>query len=154
MWNQLKEFLRGLPVHGATDIVRPNDEIQIAAAALLFHIIDADGVRDEVERQRLEEILGEEFALEGQELHQLLQAGEEADRAAVDLYSFTSVLKRWLSREERLSFIRILWEIVYADGVRNELEDNLVWRIAELLDVEREDRVALRQSVAQRAGNS
>lgn len=149
MWQRLKEFLRNLPGNEKFEDLRPDDELQVAAAALLFHIIDADGIRSDTERERLEDVLATEFGLAGDELKDLLKAGEEADREAVDLYSFTSVLKRHLGQDERLAFIRVLWEIVYADGDRNELEDNVVWRIAELLEVERADRVALRQSVEQ-----
>jgi uncharacterized tellurite resistance protein B-like protein len=42
----------------------------------------------------------------------------------------------------------MLWEIVYADGKANELEDNLLWRAADLLHVPTRDRVLLRQRVA------
>ncbi len=149
MWSRLKEFLLTLPGSGTSDTEPAGDEVQVAAAALLFHIIDADGIRGADERARLEEVLATEFALDGKELKRLLQAGERANREAVDLYAFTSILQRRMSREERLAFVRLLWEIVYADGERNELEDNLVWRIAELLHVERADRVALRQEVEQ-----
>ena len=42
--------------------------------------------------------------------------------------------------------------MVYADGELHELEDNVVWRIAELIHVERNDRIALRQRVETRRG--
>ena len=57
---------------------------------------------------------------------------------------------RSLSGEERLKFIELLWEIVYSDGENHELEDNLVWRVAELLGVDGRDRVLLRQAVQAR----
>ncbi len=77
-------------------------------------------------------------------------AARAADNEAVDLYQFTSVLMRSLSGEERLKFIELLWEIVYSDGENHELEDNLVWRVAELLGVDGRDRVLLRQAVQAR----
>ncbi len=43
--------------------------------------------------------------------------------------------------------MRDLWQMVYADGEVHEFEDNIVWRVAELLDVEARDRLALKQSV-------
>ena len=42
----------------------------------------------------------------------------------------------------------MMWEIVYADGQRDELEDNLIWRAADLLGVSSRERIALRQRVA------
>ena len=50
----------------------------------------------------------------------------------------------------RVEFIGMMWEIVYADGVRDEVEDNIVWRVAELLGVDRADRIRMRQEVAGR----
>ena len=67
----------------------------------------------------------------------MLAAGERADNEAIDLYAFTSVLKRHLDAEARKAFIGLMWEIVYADGELHELEDNTVWRVAELIGVER-----------------
>jgi uncharacterized tellurite resistance protein B-like protein len=71
----------------------------------------------------------------------------------VDFYRFTSVLVR-LSETERLHLLELIWEVVYADGELHELEDNLVWRIAELIGVSSRDRVELRQKVARAAGIS
>ena len=51
-----------------------------------------------------------------------------------------------------MAFIELMWELVYADGVRHELEDNVVWRVAELLGVSDRDRVFMRQRAAERAG--
>ena len=42
----------------------------------------------------------------------------------------------------------MLWEIVYADGRVSEFEDNLVWRVADLLGVSARERLTLRREVA------
>lgn len=149
MLDRLSAFLRNLQRAGRQKETLEDDP-QVAAAALMFHVVDADGIRSDAEKQRLEELLSRQFDLSGERLKHLIQAGEKADREAIDLYAFTSVLKRHLDLDARIEFIRIMWEIVYADGVRHELEDNLVWRIAELIGVERADRVAMRQSVETR----
>jgi uncharacterized tellurite resistance protein B-like protein len=41
----------------------------------------------------------------------------------------------------------MMWEIVFADGRMNEFEDNLMWRVADLLSVSSHDRIALRRRV-------
>src|SRR5690606_32786509 len=114
---------------------------------LLFHVMDADGQRSEEERQRLKDGLSAAYGVTGVELDALMRAGEEADREAVDLYAFTSVLKRELDEEARAEFIRLMWEVVFADGEMHELEDNMVWRVAELLGVSSRVRVLLRKDV-------
>ena len=42
-----------------------------------------------------------------------------------------------MSEEERIRVVENLWEIVFADGESHEFEENLVWRVAELLGVNR-----------------
>jgi uncharacterized tellurite resistance protein B-like protein len=95
----------------------------------------------------MRDLVSEAYSVQGSELDELIATAEEAEREAVDLYAFTSVLMRDLGPEARLQFIRILWEMVYADGEIHELEDNVVWRIAELIGVDSRDRVAMRQKV-------
>ena len=125
---------------------------RVASAALMVHVMDADGIRRDEEFGRLRQMLGEAYGLDAEGVDELLQAGEEADKDAVDLYAFTSVITRHLDHEARLELVELLWEMVYADGELHELEDNVVWRIAELIHVERNDRIALRQRVETRRG--
>lgn len=131
-----------------------HDDPRLAAAALMYHVIGADGVYSEAEMDRLGDLLQENYALDDKTLSRLVAAARTADSEAVDLYQFTSVLMRSLSGEERLKFIELLWEIVYSDGENHELEDNLVWRVAELLGVDGRDRVLLRQAVQARIGDN
>jgi uncharacterized tellurite resistance protein B-like protein len=39
-----------------------------------------------------------------------------------------------------------MWRMVFADGRADEFEDNIVWRIAELLGVPARERVLLRKA--------
>lgn len=145
MFERLLAFLRQLPGGHATDTGLAQDDPRIAAAALMVHVIDADGVRSETERQKLRQLLSQAFGVSGGELDRLVAAGERAESEAVDVYSFTSVLNRHLDQEARIRFIALLWEAVYADGELHELEDHILWRVAELLHIEGRDRVAARQ---------
>ncbi|MCR9121128.1 MAG: TerB family tellurite resistance protein [Phyllobacteriaceae bacterium] len=152
MLDRFRSFVREL-VEGAdgTAAAEP-DSPQLAAAALMYHVIQADGVLRPVERERFAAVLSEEYALDKTALETLIKAAREADGEAVDLYRFTSVLMNTMGATDRIGFIEILWEMVYADGVRHELEDNVVWRISELLGVSGRDRVLMRQRVQERLG--
>ena len=149
MFERFLAFIRELS--GETgDVASREDNPAVAAAALLFHVMDADGVRAESERAILEQEIAASYGVDGDALAEILKAGEEADRDAVDFYSFTRVLKQHLDVEGRIAFIGMMWEIVYADGVRDEVEDNIVWRVAELLGVERAERIRTRREVQHR----
>lgn len=127
------------------------DDPKIAAAALMFHVVNADGMRDDSEWKRLKGLLAEFYQLDSAETEKVASAGERADLEAIDLYSFTSVLNRHLDREARVAFIGMLWEVVFADGNAHELEEHTLWRVAELLGVERSERITQRKRAQRRS---
>ena len=125
------------------------DDSRLALAALLFHAMAIDGVVSPAERKKLEDLLGQKFALSGRDLQTLIEDAIAAEHEAVDLYRFTSVLKRQMDEEQRIRVVESLWEIAYADGKSHEFEENLVWRVAELLAVNPRDRIARKRAVAE-----
>jgi len=153
MFERIAAFFKELNAAGPNedDGGFSRDDPRVAAAALMYHVMKADGVVHESETARLSAVLKETYDLDSAGLDRLLEAARDADNEAVDLYQFTSVLMRNLSADERVHFIELLWEVVYADGENHELEDNLVWRVSELLGVDGRDRVLLRQAVQARA---
>ncbi|WP_028033623.1 TerB family tellurite resistance protein [Chelativorans sp. J32] len=151
MFDRILSFLKDLPSGAKTSRLQEDDP-RVAAAALLIHVMAADGMCSADERARLKKALSRAYNVNGAELKALLKAAEEAEADAVDLYAFTSVLKRNLDENARAEFIRLMWEVVLSDGELHELEDNLVWRVAELIDVDTRTRVAMRQSVQAESG--
>ncbi|BCH22341.1 hypothetical protein MesoLjLc_20840 [Mesorhizobium sp. L-8-10] len=150
MIERLLSFLKELP--GAqSGALAGKDDPKVAAAALMIHVMDADGVRQASEVTRLKQMLSEHYGVKGETLEALFRAGERADQEAIDLYAFTSVLKRHLDEEAKAEFIGIMWEVVFADGELHELEDNTVWRVAELIGVDRHERIAARQRAQRQA---
>jgi uncharacterized tellurite resistance protein B-like protein len=127
------------------------DDHRVAAAALLVHIMEADGVVNEGERTALHRLIKDSFGLDDAEAERLAAEARHRDEEAIDLYAFTSVLKRHLDRDQRLRLIEMMWTMVFADGTVSELEDNIVWRVAELLGIETRDRVVLKHRIAARA---
>ena len=128
------------------------EEVRLAAAALLVHATVVDGEVARSETQVLRDVLERRFGLDHGQAGRLITEAAQKEKDAVDLYGFTSVLTRRLDRPGRLQIVEMLWEIVIADGVIHELEANLVWRAAELLGVTSRDRIRLRKSVENRHG--
>lgn len=154
MLDRVLSFLKELP-SGSKNRTARDDDPRIAAAALMYHVMNADGVRHDAEWERIKELLAESYDLTGEALDEVARAGEAADLEAVDLYQFTTVLKRHLDAEARIEFIRVMWDVVFADGELHELEDHTLWRVAELIGVDRRDRVLARQEARnQSAGTS
>ncbi|MGA7384264.1 MAG: TerB family tellurite resistance protein [Methylocella sp.] len=148
MFDALKGFIA--EVSGAEAPARSygEEDYRLAAVALLIHVANVDGQTDLAERRRLKTIIAERFGLDAKPVSELIATAEQSDHEAVDLYHFTSVLKRRLDDNGCQNIVEMLWDIAFADGLAGELEENTIWRIAELLGVSTRDRVLLRQRVA------
>ncbi|MCB1493553.1 MAG: TerB family tellurite resistance protein [Rhodobiaceae bacterium] len=120
---------------------------RLAAAALLFHAISIDGFEDPAEKKKLHTMLKSWFGISDAEAKALVEQARQKDLESVDLHGFTSVLNRSLDDAGKRRVVEMLWEIVYADGDVHEFEDNLIWRVAELLGVSTRERVLLRKQV-------
>jgi uncharacterized tellurite resistance protein B-like protein len=126
------------------------DDHRLAAAALLYHVIAVDGMVSAEERTLLADLLMRRFGLDISAAETLVAEAETADHEAVDLYGFTSVLKRKLDEADRERIVEMMWKLVYADGALHEFEDNVIWRVAELLGVSSQARIRLKQAVRDR----
>jgi uncharacterized tellurite resistance protein B-like protein len=135
---------------GAVDM--GEEEVRLAVAALLYHVIAADGVVTPAESATLGELLENRFDLDAESTSALVKAAETADDEAVDLYHFTSLLKQRLDVADRERIIEMMWRLVFADGAMHEFEENIVWRVAELLAVPSDVRIRLKLAVRDGAG--
>ena len=123
------------------------NDYRLAAAALLVHAAAIDGDMSQAERDKVHAVVKQRFNLDDAATDALVDQATAAEHEAVDLYHFTSLLNRTLDEEGRARVIEMMWEIVYADGERDELEDNLLWRAADLLGVSQRERIELRRRV-------
>lgn len=148
MLEALRNFIRGLN-GAAKERHFGEDDHRLALAALLVHCTAIDGKVSAAEQVKLKDVLSRTFGISGNDLDVLIADAVAAEHESVDLYRFTSVLKRQMSEDERIRTVELLWEVVFADGASHEFEDNLVWRVAELLGVNRRDRIAKKLAVAE-----
>lgn len=153
LWANLKKLVDRVAIDESVAQNFREEELRLAAAALLVHAAVIDGRFDGEERRKLKAVLQTRFDdLDSVEVRRLVGEAEAEEREAVDIYRFTSVLCCQLDQEGRKRIIEMLWEVVMADGVVDEFEDNLVWRTAELLGVSTRDRIMLRKAVEARVG--
>jgi uncharacterized tellurite resistance protein B-like protein len=130
------------------------DDYRLAAAAMLVHAAAIDGEMSQSERDKLHAVIESRFNLDDAATDELIDKATTAEHEAVDLYHFTHRLNRALDEEGRAKIVEMMWEIVYADGQRDELEDNLLWRAADLLGVSAQERIELRRRVGGEGANS
>ena len=146
MPTRLSRFLRDL-IDRRSDRAFDLDDPRLAVAALMAHVVAVDGAVTPREQSRWEGELARRYDMTAEEARALAEAGRAAELETSDLMTFTAGLTRRLAPAERLDVVRMLWEMVLADGEIHEFEDNVVWRIADLLGIGPRDRMLLRKEV-------
>ncbi len=154
MFESLKNFVAEFVEGGKEQSHFADNDYRLAAVALLVHAATIDGEISPSERDKLQSVVKRRFSLDDALAGELIDKATAAEHESVDLYHFTSLLNRVLDEEGRGRVIEMMWEIVYADGRRDELEDNLLWRAADLLGVSPRHRIELRQRIAKQAGEA
>ena len=120
---------------------------KLSVAALLVHLAAVDGQMKDAEREAIKGALQDHYGLDEQSVDRLVKEAALRDAEAVDFYKFTAAITQ-LEMEDRIEIVRMMWMVVFADKKNHELEDNMVWRIAELIGVSSRDRTILRNQIS------
>ncbi len=152
MFQRLRRFIDELT--GSEPVERDfgENELRVAAAALLVHVAEIDGFFTASEKRALLLLLQQRFDLDVNSAERLLAEARERDRESVDLYGFTAVLKHSMSGPDRRRLVEMMWTVAYADGTVQEFEENIIWRVSELLGVPARERIAMRRKVREEHG--
>ncbi|AYF19766.1 TerB family tellurite resistance protein [Vibrio parahaemolyticus] len=137
MFNSLTSLFKQL-IDGS-DLSKTNAlSPSMAIACLLCEVSGADHLIDEKEESTKRSLLMKLLELNEQESEQLLAQAKEKTQDATSLYDFTSQLRE-LTQETRYNLIKSMWEVAYADGQIDPLEDAVIRKTAELLYVDHSD---------------
>ena len=147
MINRIKELFAAAPGGGG---LAKQDELSLAAAALLVEAASMDGVFDAAEHAAIARLLTERFAMSADEVDTLIAEAGEAINETGQLYGFTRVIKDRYDAAERIHIIEMLWEVAIADGQVDHFESNLIRRVGGLLFVSDRDRGLAKRRVMAR----
>lgn len=146
MFAALKALFSDLATRDAATVFAVDDP-RLAVAALMSHVIGADGEVRPAERVRMLDELARRYGLAEEDARDLAAAARDVELEAATVQRFTAGLQRTTSLEERREIVASLWKIACAEGGVREFEENVVWRIADLLGLEPHERTALRKTV-------
>lgn len=132
---------------GSDEAALTADESHVAVAALLVIAAHADHTYEEVERAQIEAALAARYGLNATAAAALRAEGEAAEAAAMDMYKFTSAVKRSVPYEERAAVIEAMWRVVLANGDREQHEETLMRRVTDLLGLDPRDSIDARRRV-------
>ena len=112
-----------------------------AAAALLLAVAESDRHLAPEEDRLIRLILKRDLGVTDNEVEPLLEEARSAYDKQIDFFEFTSLLNQKYPREEKLKILRLLWQVVFADGILEEHEDHLMHRLAELLNLSHKELI-------------
>ena len=112
-----------------------DDDINLYALRLLIHLALSDGEIDESEINELKRFI-EENSLSGN-ISRFLE--KEIDNVEISSSFFEEVSKinSNFSDNEKLNLLEKIWSLILIDGVIDPYEENLFYRIGELIKIKR-----------------
>ena len=121
--------------------------IQLATCVLLLEIAYSDDDFSDEERDRIVDILKEDFQLSEDYAAELIELANEERKKSVDMWQFTNVIDNNYSPEEKERVIETLWKVVYADKRLDHYEDHLIHRLAKLLNLDHKQLIDAKKRV-------
>ena len=135
MLDAIKSFFSATMAPDSPEEEVGEEDVRLAACALLIEIAHADDDFTEDERQHLLSAVRRQYGLEDQEAEQLIELAEQARASAVDLWQFTKLIKRNYSLGQKMVLVEVMWGLVYSDGELSSHEESLMRRVCHLLNL-------------------
>jgi len=131
-----------------------SNRYQVATAALLIEIAKADGDFSDDERNRIFELMKNDFDLDDECVNELLQLSEKKVKDSISVYEFSSVINESFTQQEKIGLMKNLWRVIYQDGKLDSHEDRLIKIIGSTLNLEHKDVIGAKLFVKQELKNN
>lgn len=107
----------------------------IAIVCLLCEVSNADHEIRAEEVDAIENTLCKLLLIDKGRAKELVAIGKETIQSANSLFEFTSEL-RSLDQQSRINLISAMWEVAFADGHLDPIEEAIIRKVAKLIYVE------------------
>ncbi|MCF6323428.1 MAG: TerB family tellurite resistance protein [Gammaproteobacteria bacterium] len=121
--------------------------LRLATAALMIEMTRADDEVTDEERQAVDGVLQELFAISEEEAKTLAKlAAAEVDNAAC-LFDFTKMVDQSFTQPQKQRVVEMLWRVAFSDAHKDHEEEYLVRKISDLIHVSHENFIKARHRV-------
>ena len=121
-------------------------EIELTATILAYEIARSDG---DISKSELDLLLNEVKKITSKvnkSQDEILEIIETYSKNSVSFHEFIEDINKDYSKEEKLSLIKYLWDVAYADNILEVSEERLVRRIADLIKIKDIEVLKLKDS--------
>ena len=142
----LEKLLARLHLADPPETPMPPADAQHALGALLVRVAKADRTYLFYEIHEIDHLLADLYDLNPVEAAQLRAQCEKLEAAMPDTADLAHILEAGIAAPEKEAFVRALWAVACADGVRHESERQVVALASEALGMAPERAEALRDA--------
>ena len=119
-------------------------EIELTASVLAYEIARSDG---EIDKNELN-VLMEEIKVISKKVNkdeaEILEIIEKYSKDSVSFYEFVEDINNDYTKDEKLSLLKFMWKIAYADGKLDVDEERIIRRLADLIKIKDMDVLKLK----------
>jgi uncharacterized tellurite resistance protein B-like protein len=136
MLTKISSFFQNLADDLSENTAKQNSDevtIEVACAVLLCEVMRADGHFNQQEQAKLALLLVDQFHLNEEEVKQIIDQALIQSEQATDFYRYTSKINQHFSIDKRITMVKQLWNMAYADGELASIEEHIIRKIADLL---------------------
>ena len=112
----------------------------------MFEIAISDGTLDKSELKLIKK-RADKIATEDEKATTIVKRIIDETEESVSFYPSIKKINSSYSIEDKIELLKVLWELVTADSVVDAYEENLYFKIAELIQVKRSKANQIKQEV-------
>ena len=114
----------------------------ISATCLLYSVANADNIIEDEEVDSIKEIIIDFFQItKEQDINNYLKISKEKFINSIDIFEYSKVLNEQWDYQDKIDFICCTFEVAFSDGNLHYLEENIIKKIATILNVNFQDLI-------------
>ena len=140
---------REVEADGAPREPESSRDVHLATCAVFLEVAQIDNEFDDNEREHILSVFQEEYGLSRDDVLEIKKASEAELKKSVDLWKFTNVINQHYSNDDKYRIVKLLWELVYADGKLDEHENYFMHKLRRMLKLTHADLMDAKLEVLQ-----
>ena len=119
----------------------------LSATCLLLSVVKADEKINKEEIDITKEIIADFFKLDDNRTNNFINEATKLLEESIDIFEFGKELSQLFSYQDKIDFICCTYEVAFADGTIDYLEEHIIKKIATMLNVYHEDLIKVKTDI-------